>query len=60
LTTVPTLDVSGSVTRIRRARGGLLRYATAARARMPDELHLEVRRYPRRVEPYWNGCAWVI
>jgi hypothetical protein len=27
---------------------------------MPDELHLEVRRYPRRVEPYWNGGASVI
>lgn len=28
--------------------------------RMPDELHLEARGHPRRVEAYWNGCAWVI
>jgi hypothetical protein len=27
---------------------------------MPDELHIEVRRHPRRIEAYWNGCAWVI
>ncbi len=29
-------------------------------ARLPEELHLEVRRFPRRVEAYWNGCAWVV
>jgi predicted transcriptional regulator of viral defense system len=28
-------------------------------ARMPDQLELEVRRRPRRIEAYWNGCAWV-
>ena len=27
---------------------------------MPDELHIQVRRHPRRIEAYWNGCAWVI
>jgi hypothetical protein len=27
---------------------------------LPDELHLDVRRFPRRVEAYWNGCAWVV
>ncbi|HEY2309815.1 MAG TPA: hypothetical protein VGH46_01725 [Gaiellaceae bacterium] len=27
---------------------------------LPDELHVELRRHPRRVEAYWNGCAWVI
>ena len=26
---------------------------------LPSELHLDVRRFPRRVEAYWNGCAWV-
>jgi hypothetical protein len=26
---------------------------------LPDELHLESRRFPRRIEAYWNGCAWV-
>jgi hypothetical protein len=34
-------------------------YLPAELARFPDELHLEVRRYPRRVAAYWNGCAWV-
>jgi hypothetical protein len=29
-------------------------------ARLPDELHLELKRLPRRVEAYWNGCAWVV
>ncbi len=29
-------------------------------SRMPDELHVELRRFPRRVEAYWNGCAWVV
>jgi hypothetical protein len=28
-------------------------------ALMPDELHLELRWFPLRVEAYWNGCAWV-
>lgn len=27
--------------------------------RLPDELHVDVHRFPRRVEAYWNGCAWV-
>jgi hypothetical protein len=31
----------------------------AALARTPDELHLDVRGYRRRVEAYRNGCAWV-
>ena len=29
-------------------------------SRLPDELHLELRRFPRRVAAYWNGCAWVV
>jgi hypothetical protein len=28
-------------------------------SRLPDELHIDVRRYPRRIEAYWDGCAWV-
>jgi hypothetical protein len=31
-----------------------------ARLRLPDELHLDLQRFPRRVEAYWNGCAWVV
>ncbi len=29
-------------------------------SRMPDELHVELRRFPRRVETYWNDCDWVV
>jgi hypothetical protein len=29
-------------------------------SRLPEALHLDLRRFPRRVEAYWNGCAWVI
>lgn len=29
-------------------------------ARVPDELHIELRRFPRRIEAYWNGCAFVV
>jgi hypothetical protein len=35
-------------------------YVPAALGRLPDELHVEVRRFPRRVEAYWNGCAWIL
>ena len=34
-------------------------YIPAALAPLPDELQVDVRRFPRRVEAYWNGCAWV-
>jgi hypothetical protein len=29
-------------------------------ARLPDELHLETCGRSRRIEAYWNGCAWVV
>jgi hypothetical protein len=35
-------------------------YLPSSLARVPEELHLDVQRFPRRVEAYWNGCAWVI
>ncbi len=28
--------------------------------RLPDELHLALHRFPRRVDAYWDGCAWVV
>jgi hypothetical protein len=28
--------------------------------RLPNELHVESKRWPRRVEAYWDGCAWVV
>ena len=41
-------------------QAGLELYVPAALGRLPDELHVEGRRFPRRVEAYWNGCAWVV
>jgi hypothetical protein len=29
-------------------------------ARLPDRLEIETRRFPLRVEAYWDGCAWVV
>jgi hypothetical protein len=36
-------------------------WAPARIARLPTELHVEVRRFPRRrVEAFWDGCAWIV
>jgi hypothetical protein len=29
-------------------------------ARLPDTLEIEARRFPLRVEAYWDGCAWIV
>ena len=29
-------------------------------ARLPDELHVDARGRSRRIQAYWNGCAWVV
>jgi hypothetical protein len=34
-------------------------YMPAALGRLPAELHVELKRFPRRIESYWDGCAWV-
>jgi hypothetical protein len=34
-------------------------YLPTALGDLPDELHVEARRFPRRIEAYWNGCAWI-
>jgi hypothetical protein len=34
-------------------------FLAARLGQLPDELHLDLRRFPRRVEAYWNGCAWM-
>ena len=39
--------------------GGFELYLPTSLATLPDELHVESHRFPRRVEAYWNGCAWV-
>jgi hypothetical protein len=42
------------------AEGEVEVYFPAALGRRPDELHLEVHGLRRkRVEAYWDGCAWV-
>jgi hypothetical protein len=35
-------------------------YLPAGLDREPAELHVETRRFPRRIEAYWNGCGWVV
>lgn len=35
-------------------------FLPAGLARLPDELHVELHRFPRRVAAYWDGCAWVV
>jgi hypothetical protein len=27
---------------------------------LPDELHVDRGRFSRRVDAYWNGCAWIV
>jgi hypothetical protein len=34
-------------------------FLPSALSPLPEELHLDAHRFPRRVEAYWNGCAWV-
>ena len=43
----------------REANQGFEQYLDASLPRLSDELHLELSRFRRRVEAYWNGCAWV-
>lgn len=26
----------------------------------PAELHVQMRRFPRRVAAYWNGCSYIV
>ena len=35
-------------------------YLPSALARLPDELEIDLSRFPRRVQAYWDGCAWVV
>ena len=34
-------------------------YLPRTLTRLPKELHIDAPRFPRRVESYWDGCAWV-
>jgi hypothetical protein len=42
------------------AEDGFELYFPVGLTRAPDELHLESKSFPRRVEAYWNGCVWVV
>ena len=35
-------------------------YLPASLTRTPEELQIELRRFPRGIDAYWNGCAWVV
>jgi hypothetical protein len=35
-------------------------YLPTQLARLPDELHIDTRGRSRRIQAYWNGCAWVV
>lgn len=35
-------------------------FLPAALATHPSELHLDLKRFPRRVEAYWDGCVWIV
>jgi len=34
-------------------------FLPARLGRLPDELHVDVRRRSQRIAAYWDGCAWV-
>jgi hypothetical protein len=60
-----TLRASTAAPRSRRfrrveARAPFELFLPAGLTRFPDELHVEARRFPTRVEAYWNGCAWIV
>jgi hypothetical protein len=35
-------------------------YLPAHLASLPDELHIDAHGRSRRIQAYWNGCAWVV
>ncbi|HLY85731.1 MAG TPA: hypothetical protein VKO84_04370 [Gaiellaceae bacterium] len=43
----------------REAAAGFELYVPTDLARLPDELHIDARGRSRRIQAYWNGCAWV-
>ena len=42
------------------AAAGFELFMPSRLGRLPDELHVELRRFPRRIEAYWDGCVWVV
>jgi hypothetical protein len=35
-------------------------YLPRSLTRLPSELHLDLSRRRRRVDAYWDGCAWLV
>jgi len=59
-----TLEASSSAPRgkeFRSVEGGASfeLFLPAHLSRLPDELHVDVRRRSHRIEAFWDGCVWV-
>ena len=39
---------------------GINLFLPTALSELPDELHVDLQRWPRRVRAYWNGCIYVV
>jgi hypothetical protein len=59
-TLTATTDAGNTEWRSTGDEAGFELFLPAGLARRPEELHVAVRRFPRRVEAYWNGCAWIV
>jgi hypothetical protein len=59
LATSPALPKHTTFTRVDSC-GEFELYLPSAIGRYPDKLEIELRRFPRRVEAYWDGCIWVV
>lgn len=35
-------------------------FLPAGLGELPQTLEIEYRRFPERIEAFWNGCAWVV
>ncbi|HXY79866.1 MAG TPA: hypothetical protein VEH55_00735 [Gaiellaceae bacterium] len=59
-TTLVTASEPAAGVEFRRVDGahGFDLFVPAQLGRLPDELHVDLVR--RRVEAYWDGCAWVV
>ena len=39
---------------------GIILFVPVGLRRLPEELHVDLQRRPRRVRAYWNGCVFVV
>jgi hypothetical protein len=59
LTTMATASDPPPGMEFERAESAPFELFLPANLRRPGELHVDVNRSGRRIEAYWNGCAWV-